>query len=322
MAFVFAPNLIDMKKHILRIGVSTALILYFMANLDWEAIKNSFLSVKIDFYLISTLLTLLSSLILACKYYFMIRNTQLSTSIHRLIIINFISRFYALFLPTAVGPEIVRWYKVTKNKNGKALFFASTIVERFFFFLFLVSFGFLPLYFQGDNSEIAILRQRLAPFVILIYLIIVLSIAYFTSQTFHNFIKSLINKKFKLNANSRIMNFLENFSLDRTSLAFLYPTIILSLIWQFFFIFRTFFLFLAMDLPFTIINAAWMGSLVFLLQTLPISFAGIGIREGAFVYLFSLYSVSSEAGLTIGLLLFSQMLILAAIGAVCMIFDK
>ena len=64
-----------------------------------------------------------------------------------------------------------------------------------------------------------------------------------------------------------------------------------------------------------------MGSLVLLLQMLPLSFAGIGIREGAYAYLFSLYGLAPEAGVLIGLLFFSQMLILAGLGGVLQGWD-
>ena len=57
-----------------------------------------------------------------------------------------------------------------------------------------------------------------------------------------------------------------------------------------------------------------MGSLVLLLQTLPLSLAGIGLREGAYAYLFRLYKLPPENGVLIGVLFFSQMLKMAAGG--------
>ena len=65
-----------------------------------------------------------------------------------------------------------------------------------------------------------------------------------------------------------------------------------------------------------------MGSLVLLLQTLPISFAGIGLREGAYAYLFTMYGLPPEEGVLIGILFFSQILIVAFMGGVLELADK
>jgi hypothetical protein len=61
---------------------------------------------------------------------------------------------------------------------------------------------------------------------------------------------------------------------------------------------------------------------VLLLQTLPISFAGIGLREGAYAYLLTLYGLPPEKGVLIGILFFSQMLIMAFVGGVFELTDK
>ena len=75
-------------------------------------------------------------------------------------------------------------------------------------------------------------------------------------------------------------------------------------------------------LPLNLIDIVWMGSLVLMLQTLPISFAGIGLREGAYAYLFMLYDLPPEKGVLIGLLFLSQMLIMAFVGGIFELMDK
>ena len=64
-----------------------------------------------------------------------------------------------------------------------------------------------------------------------------------------------------------------------------------------------------------------MGSLVLLLQTIPVSFAGIGVREGAYAYLFTVFGLAPEKGVLIGIVFFSQMLILAGIGGLLELFE-
>ena len=69
-------------------------------------------------------------------------------------------------------------------------------------------------------------------------------------------------------------------------------------------------------------DVTWMGSLVLLLQVLPVSFAGIGVREGAYAYLFTLFDMAPEKGILIGVLFFTQMLVFAIIGALLTLLEK
>jgi hypothetical protein len=97
---------------------------------------------------------------------------------------------------------------------------------------------------------------------------------------------------------------------------------ILSLIFQTFFLSRLFFLVKGAHIPLTFWDITWIGSLVLFLQILPVSLAGLGVREGAYAFLFSLFGLSPEKGVLIGILFFSQMLIFAGIGGVLEYFEK
>ena len=54
--------------------------------------------------------------------------------------------------------------------------------------------------------------------------------------------------------------------------------------------------------------------LVILITLIPISFNGIGVREGAFIYFFGLKGVGAEPALGLGLLFFSVQVALSLIG--------
>jgi uncharacterized membrane protein YbhN (UPF0104 family) len=118
-----------------------------------------------------------------------------------------------------------------------------------------------------------------------------------------------------------IGSFIESLSLNNMKTAFYAGIIGLSLVWQIFYISRLLMLTKAAALPLNLIDILWMGSLVLMLQTLPISFAGIGLREGAYAYLFTLYDLPPENGVLIGILFFSQMLIMAFVGGVFELMD-
>jgi uncharacterized membrane protein YbhN (UPF0104 family) len=310
-------------KLFVRIVLSSLLIGILSTKVDWMIIFQAIKSVDIYLYAVSTLFALFSSLFVAWKYYLLIKDTSISHSIPSLIKINLISRFYALFMPTSIGREAVRWFKVTHNQKGRALFLASTIFERLTFLFILLIFGLVPLFFYSSNSEIVALRMRISPIVLISLIFIFFCITYFMFQAIRSFLNSIINNIFS----SRIKYidiglFLKNFALKKASTSLYAHILLLCIIWQIIFISRLFILIKAAELPLGFIDVAWMASLVLVLQVLPISFAGIGIREGGYAYLFTMFNLPQEKGVLIGILFFSQMLIMAGIGATFNLFEK
>lgn len=296
---------------------------YLSLKVDFSTIVDAIHRVDLFFYLSSTLIAVFCNFFIAGKYYILIKESSLHHSLLSLVKINFITRFYALFLPPAVGREVIRWVKVTRNRQGRAFFLTSIIFERLSFLLVLILCGALPLFFYTSIPEIAALKWRLMPWIILGTSGIVALLLIFLSTPFRSIIKSAaerilapVFKKFD------IVSFLGDFFLENMRTSFYIYIFGLSLIWQILFFSRLFTLVKAASLPLNFIDIAWMGSLVLLLQTLPISFAGIGIREGAYAYLFTLYNLSPEKGVLMGILFFSQMLIMALAGGVLELTDR
>ncbi len=310
-------------KYIIRIGISCLFVGYLAFKVDWTLVLRALGHIDLLLYFVSALLALPSSLLLAFKYYLLIRDTSISRSLVSLIKINFIIRFYSLLLPSSVGTEAIRWYKVTRNQNGRLLFMASTIFERLVFIFVLLIFGFFPLFYYSSYPEITILRDTILPPVILVMCLLIAAIAYF----FFPVIRYPINDALNWIVPSRwrrqnITSILNNFSLSNPTFSLFALTLGLSLAGHIFFLCRLFALVKSAYLPLSFLDVSWMGSLVLLLQVLPISFAGIGIREGGYAYLFTVLELPPEKGVLIGILLFSQMLIFAIIGGIFDLLEK
>lgn len=309
-------------KIALKIGVSCLFVGYLLFKVDLAVLTSAVKKIDISSYLLSTLVAVLSSFFIAAKYYILIKNSPIRHSMFSLLKINFISRFYALFLPSAVGREITRWIKVTRNQENRLAFVAPIIFERLTFLLVLILCGSVPLLTYGPTAEIIALRARLLPWVILALVIIAALLSFYASSGARSLAKSIAGRLFApFSAKIRLTSLIESFSLKNMSTAQYASILSLSLIWQVFYIGRLFTLIKAAALPLNLIDIIWMGSLVLLLQTLPISFAGIGLREGAYAFLFSRFGLPPEDGVLIGILFFSQMLLMAFIGGIFELMD-
>ena len=310
-------------KTTLKIGISCLFVGYLSLRVDLSGIADALKRIDLSLYLLSTLIAVLSNFFIAAKYYLLIKESPINHSILSLVKINFISRYYALFLPSAVGREFVRWIKVTHNQEGRASFAASIIFERLTFLLVIILCGSIPLWMYGSIPEIVVLRMRLQPWIILMLIIITVLLSFYVSDSFRSLVNSIAGRVFnRFSDKFNIASYIENSSLNNQKTAFYRHIIGLSLVWQMFYIIRLFTLIKAAALPLNLIDIVWMGSLVLLLQTIPISFAGIGLREGAYAYLFTLHKLPPEKGVLLGILFFSQMLIMAFVGGVFELMDK
>jgi uncharacterized membrane protein YbhN (UPF0104 family) len=274
-------------------------------------------SIDVGLYVISTLLAVFSGFIVAGKYYFLIKGSAIKHSLASLVKINFIARFYALFLPSAVGREVVRWIKVTQNKNGKIQFFASIVFERLTFLFVLLFCGMIPLFFYKSNPEIEILRMRVLPIAAVGICLVSAFILLFIFAPIGDLIQSMAKSTLqRIRPKLDVDAFFENHNFKKMNANMFASTLVLSILWQIFFICRLLVLFKASAVPLGFMDITWIGSMVLLLQTIPISFAGIGLREGAYAYLFTLFNLPPEKGVLIGILFFSQMLIIAFVGGI------
>jgi len=309
-------------KFIVRFSVSFLLIFYIGIKINWSDIIAALLDVDFRVYMISVFFTIPGPIIIAYKYNILIKGTSLALSIQRLIVINYITRFFSLFLPSALGPEVVRWYKITRNKQGRSFFLAATIFERITFIFVLLLIGVIALYVNTYNREVLLLKKQFLPLIVTAFIFIAGAMAFFISPKIQYIIKITLKRLFQLKEESKIYQFLDNFALKDSFFPLFFKLCALSILWHSFFTLRIFYLFKTMDVQLQIFDIIWMGSFVLLLQILPVSLAGIGIREGAYAYLFTLYNLPSEKGVLIGLLFFSQMLILAFLGAIFNFFEK
>ncbi len=307
-----------MRKTTFRLAISLSFLLYLGIGVDWLSLAAVFRQVGVLPYVLSTGFAISSTIFIAGKYRLFIKGTPIALPLKRLVAINFISRFYALFLPSAIGPEAIRWYKVTKNKKGRSFFLAATMAERLFFLLILLLCTLIPFLLRLPSPDLIIPQKRLAPILAACLLGVAFGMLFFyfpciQQRAKHRIIK--IIEQVGLSPGLKIFQFMKNFEIQPPFSRLFLPLLLLSAAWQTFFLLRIFFLFRAIGVSIPFIDVVWMGSFVMLLQVLPVTLAGLGLREGAYAFFLSLYGFPPETGIAIGLLFFSQMLIFAAIGA-------
>ena len=308
-------------KLLLRIALSLVFLLYLLFKIDWPSLIDSFFSIKPIYFFVSLLLAIINSFVLALKYKMLMKPSGLYQPLLVLVKINFVSRFYAMFLSTAIGHGVVRWYRVTKDQNGRSKFLTVMVLERltFLFVIFCAAIFSLNLV---SNPHLIAFEHKILPVLWAGLAGLILFFIYFLYSPFHNLLnRALQFMTTKLSALVKrsfvSFDFVVFYGYDTVLL-----TILLAFIWHLLFLLRVYALFLSLEVPLDFIDATWIASLVLLVQVIPVSFSGIGVRETAYAYLFKMQNLPAEQGALIGILFFSQMLIMSIIGGALELSSK
>jgi len=156
-------------------------------------------------------------------------------------------------------------------------------------------------------------------------LLLFLTIILFTENT-SRFIEYLKDKLvnflniFKLNT-----TILSNFSLNHFEEYKKQKLIILeAVIWSFLIklphIFAFYLLALSLNMHLNLIESAWFFSVISIVVLMPISFSGLGVREGISIFLLSKVGIDSSSALSYSILIFLIGVLIALIGGVFELF--
>ena len=85
-------------------------------------------------------------------------------------------------------------------------------------------------------------------------------------------------------------------------------------------IFALYLLALSLNIDLNITQSAWLFAIISIATIIPISFSGLGIREGASILILSKVGVSSASALSLSLLIFLNGLLVAIIGGIIELF--
>lgn len=311
-------------KIIIKIIISFIFIAYIVYKIDLKLLAETVLSVNLKYYFISFVILIINSVVLAQKYKIVMQPSGIYQPLTELVKINFICRFYSMFLTTAVGQSVIRWHLSTKHQEGRLKFITVMIFERstFFFALFstvLVSFLIAP---SLNDKIIAGYTYPLLAAGLFILLIFYLYLNY---SPFYHLINSILPNSKKHIDNvlmSNLNGFIRTFSTYHKQLKTLIIGLSLAFLWHFLFLLKVYLLAFSVNVQLSFVHIMWMASLALLIQVLPISLNGIGLREAVYALLFRIQDLPPEAGVLLGILLFSQMFFMSVMGGVLHLFSK
>jgi uncharacterized protein (TIRG00374 family) len=308
-----------MKKWCLvafKIGVTIGLLYYIFGITPFAEVIQSISVARLWYVVIAMLTAILTTFVSACRLKILTDIQGMSLSILQITEINLVTMFYGLLLPGHLVGGVIRWHKLSQVEKKKAEAFAAIAFSRLNFMIVLVILGiaFLTL----DMSFAPPRVTSLGLFVVLISLCVVYLLAFnpkvlplldWLNQGKFDFIPMKLRDKLSKflvvisqyhNISQRSWNFITGLSFLENMLG----------------IITLYLLAISLNIDITFISLGWIRSVINLITTLPISFSGIGVREGGLVVLLEPYGVAGSEAVALSFLILASAVLVGGIGGV------
>jgi uncharacterized protein (TIRG00374 family) len=297
---------------LVKILVSLVILFLLFKNTDTGLFFETITSINPIFFVLAILLFVTSQVISTYRWSLFLRYGGLDMSYFKLLSLYFIGMFFNNFLPTAVGGDLVKGYFLYKASGKGGISLASIFVDRYVGFASLVVLAFIAL-FLGYSY----ISDTLLPWFVLLFICLFSLVSLFLwIEKLHNWAFFVLDKITFFNINEKIEKFYQALMNYRKYPQVLMTGLGISLILQtlgvltFYVISKGFGMTVPLLLFFLFIPLALTVSMI------PVSLAGLGLREGAFVFLFAKIGVSSASALSLSLTWFIVVVISSLFGCI------
>ena len=278
-------------------AVSVILIAIIMGRLDLRSQLDAFMNFKMRYFLYAIIIEFVLGYFYCYKWYLILKKIKIKTSSIALFLINHISAFYALVVPSRLTQEAVKMYKVSRGRSKKITYLSSILLDKATGAIGLFLCGFLGLFLSGAEF----LSDDIKLFSLGLILLILISIFLFLYLP--------VEKLFNLFGFSRLNEIRDSCIEMKEEKAFFAGICLYSIALHMALATIYWPLIIGSGFHVSIINLIWIYNLVSFLLILPISVSGFGVRESVLIFILGKYGFSAEQAVDLSLLtVFSKFL--------------
>lgn len=231
---------------------------------------------------------------------------------YQLLKINFIGLFFSIFLPGRTSGDVVRGYYIEKSLKNLSQTISILMVWRLIGTFTMVFISCIMSFFSYSIiKDKSIIYYPISIFIILVlFIIILLNPKLFLPSQLYSSVQ-----KFRKIALGKSFSSIHSDLMYMKNKPRLIPfNIILSIISNFFMLFTWYFISQSIHANISIQYIIIFIPLVSILQAIPISLNGMGIREGAAVYLFSKIGIMKEISFIMALFYSTISILISLVG--------
>ncbi|OGX52539.1 MAG: hypothetical protein A2267_05155 [Omnitrophica WOR_2 bacterium RIFOXYA12_FULL_38_10] len=290
-----------------RVGLSVALLYYIFSKIDMEKTKAVLRSAEIIYIFYAFLTFIVINIIILVRWRIYIKALDIDASTLDITRYYLVGLFGNLFLPSAIGGDLIKIYGLCKGSNQKARVVASVLLDRLSGFASIVivavtSFVVGYKYIQNAFLLVPIAVMAFCSFGIAAVLFNE-KIYSFGCRVFNGFPK-IKNNLMKLHYDIMLLN-------DKRMEGV--KAIGLSCLSQVTFAFTFYFTARALHQDISIIYFLIFIPLICVASSVP-SIGGLGVREAGTAFLFAKVGVDSGISVSMSLISFLFMVVVGLIG--------
>lgn len=274
---------------LLRGAVTAGLLGWLLAKSDLPALASHVRGLSLSTWLLAASMYLGAQVLSSLRWWILSRSLGFPGTWPQYCALYFVGMYFNLFLPTSVGGDVWKAYRLTRDAEGAFLATSTVLGDRF---LGLAAMAMLGAMAAGISPGVL---PR--PFVLIL-------LFGGTGLLLSLLALPLLGKGF-LRFRGRTYQRMARVLAAWMRPGVLLPVAALSLALQILGMGAVTLLALGIEIPLPFVFFLATLPLIAVLTLLPVSLGGIGVREGAFVYFLALEGVPAEKALSLSLLFFS-----------------
>ncbi len=286
--------------NLLRIGISAGLLIWLFSRFDLRGVFGYFENLKMSVWTTAFLMLLLAQVLSSIRWWILANTLSFPGPWPTYLGFYYVGMFFNLFLPTGIGGDLFKAHFLSREEGKRFLALFTVVGDRLFGFIAMLLLGGAAITFWPG-----LLPEPFAGFLTISSLLILAGLAGLP------FLQKAIRRLWP-----RFSGHLEGLLILWKHPKRLFCVLGLSFSLQALGMGAVAFLGAGMNihlpLPFYFASLPLVG----IITLIPVSFNGIGVREGAFVYFFGLKGIAAEPAFGLGLLFFSVQVGLSLLGGI------
>jgi len=287
-----------------RIVVSGGLLLWLFCRFDLKGIVASFQDLSMSIWVIACLMYLVAQILSSIRWWILADTLAFPGRWRTYLGFYFVGMYFNLFLPTSLGGDVLKVHFLSREEGRRFLAAYSVVGDRLFGLIAMMLLGATAVQFEPDVlPRYFVIFLSLGGVVILCGLV-GLPFLHRALESLWPRISQHLTGLPDLWQRPRMMVVVLGLSFCLQALGMGAVAV------------------LGVGIGLKIPSAFYFASvpLVTIATLIPISFSGIGVREGAFVYFLGLKGIQPEPALCLGLLFFSVQVATSLLGGLAYAF--
>lgn len=301
---------------IVRVLVSASLLVLFYRHVSFLDVERFSARLRFDLLPVLFLLLFINTLLSCWKWGLLLKAAGVHQPFGRLLGSYLAGSFLSVFLPSTIGGDLYRTYDIGRLSARPGRSLASTVAERLTGFLALVIIGFVSAVAgfaqHGDKRLVALPVTVFACLAACVWLV---------------YQRRLAERLLQLTGLRRLPRlvaaadrFFEAFVAYRQAPGLFIPVMGLSFLFQFNAIGFVFLLAQALNIPIGFPFFLIFVPLISILEAIPLTIYGMGLREAGYVLFFDAVAVPRYEALSLSLAYVALTLIYAGLGGLVLLW--